>query len=326
VDTPEDWFDVELQDEERKEQLLSQLDPGVSGDTPGKFPLSAMIGSLGELAIVLGGANNESPEEFLFANSLTLAGATMSGNFRLNIGLSSDTRLSTATIGESATVKKTTSQNQAADFFRSLGLTNVDTCYGVGSAEGLAEKLKKINRVVLAYDELKSLMAKAEIKGATLLPIIAQLFETLYYENLTKGSCIKFEDARLSLMANCTTDTYQDLWSHEAVAIGLPNRLFLVHAKAKPKQAWPEPPDEVSWKHYASASRPSLLPACSAFRGRTASRMKPSGYGHGGTIVALPAFTQAVWIPSGFDSCQSWRQLATRRRLTRKSFSPFSRS
>ena len=44
----------------------------------------------------------------------------------------------------------------------------------------------------------------------------------------------------------CTTETYEHLWTTEAIAIGMLNRLFVVDADAKPKVAWPSPPDQAA--------------------------------------------------------------------------------
>jgi hypothetical protein len=255
-------FELSEEEMERLQAEFERLELDSIIDTPGQFPRSAMVGSLGELAVLLG-EGNECPEEFLFANALTVLGGIMSGLFRLNNEFATDTRLYTITVGTSGDVKKSTAQTRVLKGFQRLEDPFWSACYGIGSPEGLAEKFKTINRVVLAYDELKLLMAKAEIKGSAILPIVAQLFEKLSYENLTKNSAIKFENARLSMMANCTTDTYEDLWSHEAQAIGLLNRLLLVKADAKPRQAWPEPMDETKlealMKRIKKQIAPSLL-------------------------------------------------------------------
>src|ERR1017187_4072213 len=120
------------------------------------FPRSSMIGSLGELAVELG-RDNEVPEEFLFANALTVAGTIMSGQFMLDIGLESDTRLYTVTVGDSADTKKSTAQRKVVKFFDSLGLEGWSMCHGVGSAEGLAKAHETCSRVALVVDELKTL-------------------------------------------------------------------------------------------------------------------------------------------------------------------------
>src|SRR5208337_816345 len=62
-------------------------------------------------------------------------------------------------------------------------------------------------------------------------------------DNPTKQGHISLRDAHLSLLGCCTEDTYERMWSREAVAIGFPNRLFVVWADRKPKVAWPQPPD-----------------------------------------------------------------------------------
>jgi len=42
----------------------------------------------------------------------------------------------------------------------------------------------------------------------------------------------------------CTTETYARMWTSEAIAIGLPNRLFIVGADRERKVAWPGSPDQ----------------------------------------------------------------------------------
>lgn len=228
------------------------------------FPRSAMIGSLGELAVELG-RDSEVPEEFLFADALAVAGAIMSGRFALDLGLESDTRLFLVTVGESADTKKTTAQTKVLKVFKRLGLPEWNTCYGVGSAEGLAKSLAHNGRVVLAIDELKQLLQKTQIRGSVLLPMITSLYERTDYENQTKDSAISLEDARLVLMANSTLDTFESLWDHEALAIGLVNRLFLVTNAGKARVAWPRSPakgilDSIEARIYAQLSNPPSVP------------------------------------------------------------------
>lgn len=206
------------------------------------FPQQAMLGSLGDLARELG-KDNEVPEEFLFMNALTVAGLILSGRVRLASGLDSDTRLFTISVGESAGAKKSSAQRKILDFFIGLGLPNWSICNGVGSAEGLANALERAP-VVLAIDELKYLLQKTQIRGSVLLPMVTALFEQISYQNEVKDSSISLSDARLSLVANCTTETFDVLWDHEALAIGLVNRLMLVSNERKEKVPWPEEPNK----------------------------------------------------------------------------------
>jgi hypothetical protein len=55
---------------------------------------------------------------------------------------------------------------------------------------------------------------------------------------------LSVRDARLSFLGCCTIQTYEHVFSGEAIAIGLPNRLFIVSADARPRIAWPGKPDE----------------------------------------------------------------------------------
>jgi hypothetical protein len=217
-----------------------------------------MLGSLGDLARELG-KDNEVPEEFLFADALTVAGAIMSGRFTLDLGLESDTRLYTVTVGESADTKKTTAQRKITKFFTSLNLPDWSICHGVGSAEGLTKALNNCSRIVLAIDELKQLLQKTQIRGSVLLPMITSLYERTDYENYTKEAAILLDDARLSIMANSTLDTYESLWDHESLAIGLVNRLYLVTNDPRPRVARPKPPNALALRNLSEHIRKQLL-------------------------------------------------------------------
>jgi Protein of unknown function (DUF3987) len=213
------------------------------------FPREAITGSLGDFARLMSDGT-EVPEEFYFAAALTFFGATCGERLTLNAQLKSEPRLFTVLLGESADVKKSTAFRTTAEFFDGVwkGLPAVlpkpSLCYGVGSAEGLANSLQKNPAgVVLCYDELQALIAKSKIDSSTLLPMVASLFEQTKYENATKNQTLKVDDARLSLIGCCTTDTYSNMWTKDAIAIGLPNRLFVVWADRKKRVSWPEPRD-----------------------------------------------------------------------------------
>jgi hypothetical protein len=192
----------------------------------------------------------EVPEEFYFAAALTFVGATSGNRLKLNAALNTEPRLFTVLLGESGDVKKSSALRNTTDFFRRIWersplSTGPIISHGVGSAEGLAEKFKNgAEGVVLCLDELKSLVQKTKIESSALLPMIASLFEQNSYENTTKKQSVRLDDARFSMLGCCTTDTYKSMWTGDAVAIGFPNRLFVVVADRKRKVCWPEPRDE----------------------------------------------------------------------------------
>ena len=224
---------------------------GVSTSSQLTFPPETMSGSLGDFARMMA-LGTEVPEEFYFAAGLTFLGATCVNRLTLNASLKVEPRLYTVMLGESADVKKSTALRNTAEFFESVwaalpayGSANPSMCYGVGSAEGLASSLLKneVGGVVLCYDELKALIDKSRIESSTLLPMVASLYEQTRYENTTKNRTVKVDDARLSLIGCCTTDTYSSMWTADAIAIGFPNRLFVVSADRKRRVSWPEPRD-----------------------------------------------------------------------------------
>jgi hypothetical protein len=208
------------------------------------FPQQAIVGSLGEVAKLLS-EGTEVSEEFIFTCALTCFGAMISGVLKVNIGYPSDTRLYTLLLGESYAAKKSTAMSKTIDFFKRIApIEDWSTLSGAGSAEGLARGLEDHSRTLLFYDELQSFIEKTKVQASVLLAMVASLFERNDYQSVTKKKAIDLTGVRLSLLACCTTKTYEQVWTPDAIAIGLPNRLFLVYADAKPKVAWPKAVDK----------------------------------------------------------------------------------
>lgn len=222
------------------------------------FPSEALVGSLGEFAKVMA-QGTEVPEEFYFAAGLTFVGAVAAGTLKVGAALDLEPRLYTLLLGESADVKKSTALRRTAAFLGELWAARQPVLlisrgtrsptplinWGTGSAEGLARKLNESPAgVVLAYDEMQSFVEKTKVQASVLLPMVASLFEQTAWDNATKAkSSVSLRDAHLSIVGCCTIDTYSGMWTPEAIAIGFPNRLFVVSADRKRKVAWPEPPD-----------------------------------------------------------------------------------
>ena len=209
------------------------------------FPKNTMTGSIGDLAKLLS-AGTEVPEEFYFVAGLAMFGATCCPKLTMKIGVEVDTRFYTVLLGDSYSVKKSTAMRKTIGFFSGLSVCTPHITNGVGSAEGLARELSENPRLILAQDELRSFLDKTKVQSSVLLPMTTSLFEGREWDNSTKEKekCVRVRDAHLSLIGCCTTETYQNMWSQEAIAIGFPNRLLLVNADAKPKVAWPAAPDK----------------------------------------------------------------------------------
>lgn len=203
------------------------------------FPEECLVGSLGELAKVLA-EGTEVPEEFIYFCALTVLGAMCSGDLNADVGLESDTRLYSNLYGESADVKKSSAMRRTIQFFDSLQskrMPHVEN--GIGSAEGLSRVLRAHNNVLLCFDELRSFVDKTRVESSVLLPMVASLFESHDWDNATKKATFSIRGARVSLLGCCTPETYERMWTPEAIAIGLINRLSVVGAERKQKVAWP---------------------------------------------------------------------------------------
>jgi len=206
--------------------------------------MDTITGSIGDLARLLS-EGTEVPEEFYFIAAMAMFGAACSPKLTVDVGVDVDTRFYTVLLGDSYSVKKSTAMNRTIEAFSGLSASMPRVIHGVGSAEGLARELVDSPRLVLAHDELRSFLDKTKVQSSVLLPMATSLFESHDWDNPTKDreKCVRVKDAHLSLIGCCTTETYQHMWSPEAIAIGFPNRLLLVNAEAKPKVAWPKRPD-----------------------------------------------------------------------------------
>jgi hypothetical protein len=212
-----------------------------TGHTIPLFPQAAIVGSLGDLAHLLA-KDTEVPEEFVFACGLTTFGALCVGKLHLNIAIPVEPRLYTVLLGKSYDTRKSSAERKIIEFFAPF-FSSLEVLHGIGSAEGLAKIFNKHHHILVAYDEFSAFFDKAKVQASVLLPMAASLFESTDWDNPTKQGHISLRDAHLSLLGCCTEDTFERMWTREAVAIGFPNRLFVVWADRKPKVAWPQPAD-----------------------------------------------------------------------------------
>ena len=183
----------------------------------------------------------ESPWSFWAMSFLTVLGAVVCDRVRLQSSLSTQPRLYSVILGESADDRKSEAIKQTVNFFRKFGLLqDLGICYGVGSAEGLAEKLKDQKKVLLIFDEFKTFVSKSSIEAAILLPCVNTLFEDVRFQSVTKTHSINIEGASLSILAASTVDTFTRMFSSIFTDIGFINRLWLTADKAERKFAIPE--------------------------------------------------------------------------------------
>ncbi|MBU1206448.1 MAG: DUF3987 domain-containing protein [Proteobacteria bacterium] len=207
--------------------------------TGGTFPREAIGGLAGEFA-KLYSTYLESPWSFFVFNFLTCLGNVIADRVTIQSELQPEPRFYTVTVGESADDRKSESIKKTVRFFESTLETGAfRACYGVGSAEGLANRLKESPRTLLVFDELKSFVSKSAIDGAVLLPCVNSLFEDNRFHSMTKTHSIEIEDGRLSLLAASTQETFARMWSPAFLDIGFLNRLWLVKDHGERKYSIP---------------------------------------------------------------------------------------
>jgi hypothetical protein len=194
-------------------------------DKSNQFP-DIMSGVAGEFA-ALYSSHLEVPSHFLYMGFLACLGIVVADRLTLASEVRPQPRLYVVLLGESADDRKSTALLKVTEFFRDA-VDGFHVCWGVGSAEGLQERLEESNQLLLCFDELKQFISKCKIKTSVLLPCVNTLFESNRYENRTKQSDVRIENAYLTLLAASTIQTYENTWTSQFTDIGFNNRLFLV--------------------------------------------------------------------------------------------------
>jgi hypothetical protein len=227
-------------------------------ETPLTFPYQVMTGAAGYFTNVLS-SYMEAPQEFLFMSYLTGLGSVASPWLRIKSILKTQPRFFTLLLGESASERKSTVLKQVAGHFGEVLGDSFNSCWGIGSAEGLQKILKRketsrYNRrseeepvtLLLLCDEFKSFVNKCGIETSVLLPFVNTLFESNVYETHTKKTSISIRNAHLSMLAASTKATYERIYTPAFLDIGFPNRVFIVPGTAKRQFSLPPaiPEDE----------------------------------------------------------------------------------
>jgi hypothetical protein len=209
-------------------QDLSSDDRAPAQAEPLRVPELGLVG-VGRAFAELYAEHLESPRSFFYFSFLTYVGSLIAGKVTLDSELRPQPRLYTLLLGESADTRKSTALLKTDEFFRSLGAGYAPAVlFGVGSAEGIAEELKERPDLLLHFDELKSFVDKAKSEHSIALPMVSTLFERDVWDNRTKDKRVSIRGASLSVLAACTRDTYANIFDQRFLAIGFPNRLWLV--------------------------------------------------------------------------------------------------
>lgn len=222
------------------EELAARIPPEKTAES--KPPLDQLlIRGLAEQFADLFASRLEAPWSFWAISFLTILGALLCDKLRLKSSLTTQPRLYSVILGESADDRKSEAIKQTVHFFRRFGLLeDLGLCYGVGSAEGLAEKLKEDRKVLLVFDEFKTFVSKSNIEAAILLPAVNTLFEDIRFQSITKTHAINIEEGSLSILAASTVDTFTKMFSPIFTDIGFINRLWLTADRAIRRFAVPE--------------------------------------------------------------------------------------
>ncbi len=191
-----------------------------------KFPKGIITGCAGNFSSLYA-EYTEAPEEFYFVSFLLFMGNLIADRLTMKSEISPQPRINALLLGASGELRKSSAVDATIKFYREA-IEGFEVCGGVGSGEGLAKRLSENNKTVLFFDELKQLVSKCKIEGSVLLPTLTTLFEKNYYENNTKTSTVKIENAYLSVIACSTVKTFEGIWNSAMSDIGFTNRLLLI--------------------------------------------------------------------------------------------------
>lgn len=170
---------------------------------------------------------SEAPRHFYLMVYLACLGACLAGKIELKSLLKVQPRLYIVLLGASGRGRKSTPLAITTEFFSDL-TDSFGLMHNANSGEGLGVFLQKHPSTLLNYDEFAGFVSKAGSKGNTLLGTVTSLFEKNQYQTATKDKQLLIPHAYLSMVAACTTDTWERCWNADFTAIGLVNRLFLV--------------------------------------------------------------------------------------------------
>ena len=154
-------------------------------------------------------------------NFLTCLGSLLADRVTIQSELQPEPRLFTVNLGESADDRKSESIKKTIRFF---GIPSSRESSGFAlewearrvSQNGLEEN----PRLLLVFDELKAFVSESQIEGAILLPCVTSLFEDSRFHSVTKSHSIDIEEARLSLLAASTVETFARMWTPAFLDIG----------------------------------------------------------------------------------------------------------
>lgn len=181
----------------------------------------------------------EVPANFLYMSALTALGSILADRLTLESEIRPQPRLYTVLLGESADDRKSTAIVKTIEFFKSDN-NDLAVCWGVGSAEGLQQRLKKNGKLLLCFDELRQFISKCRIEASVLLPCVNTLYENNHYESQTRTQGIVLDKVYLSILAASTVQTYERCWDSSFIDIGFNNRLFLVPGGAERRFSIPQ--------------------------------------------------------------------------------------
>jgi len=234
----------------RAEEERRRYGPPEPQDDPLKFPDGIMAGAAGNFATTFS-EYLESPKEYFFFSYLACLGNVLSGKITLDSELKIEPRLYLLLLAESADARKSTAIGKTSFFFQEAKrwgvIPDYVECHGIGSAEGLQKMLQENGRIILIFDEFRAFTSKCGIDGSVLLPCVTTLFESKRYESHTAKKDIRIDNACLSLLAASTTETYQRVFDSHFLAIGFPNRLFLIPGNGQRRFSFPQkiPTDDI---------------------------------------------------------------------------------
>jgi Protein of unknown function (DUF3987)/CHC2 zinc finger len=203
----------------------------------------------------------EAPASFHMAALMTAAGCLMGRDVSIKHPRLVYGNLFTLLIGGTASARKTTALQFAADLAMGaalkLGVT-IKPLYGIASVEGLALAMTDRDgtplRVFAIEDEFRSLLKKGQQKGvANMIPRLTELYNHLpAFEVNTRADRICVNGFFLSLAAASTPAWFADSLTDLDIGGGFLNRWCVFTGQAERPIPRPAPVDRERWKKLVS--------------------------------------------------------------------------
>ena len=187
----------------------------------------------------------DAPKQFLYFSAATCLGVLASPFCHFFLGADAYPTLFTLLIGESFRSRKSVSSRLVVELFEDTfpNPEPIPNCNmsrvipiinGVGGDVGLAFAInaQPYKNVMLYLDELQTTSQKAKYRGSALMSSLASVSTSGRIGNSAKDGMYNARGGRLGVLACCTTDLLDGMFTNKDEQIGFINRILIIHGES----------------------------------------------------------------------------------------------